>query len=274
MATKITNAALITEAEKLLTYSKQKMIPYVANGMTLQGMDCQGLVEYLLIQAGVPKKECGLAGSNAHWRRCIWRGTPEECKKAFGCIPGGAALFIWTPGHNDKYNDENGDASHIGLVWGKYTSIAASASRGFVLESNFKGNAINGGWNMIGLLPWVDYGLTPEQKQLTTEATVDGEKVTATVIDTNSAADTADTSAFVTIDMAHKCKGGAVERLQTFLNDLGYGLTVDHDFGPKTDAAVRQFQQAQGLTVDGIVGKKTWAALKEARDAAMEGAKG
>jgi hypothetical protein len=208
-----------------------------------------------------------------HWRKCVWTGTPAECIKAFGCIPDGTALFIWTAGHNDKYNDELGDAGHMGLVWGKYTSIAASASRGQVIESNFAGKEISGGWNRIGLLPWVDYNLTDAQKALlTTAATVDGEDVTAEVEDTDggSAASAPDTSKFVKIKKG--CKGGAVERLQTWLVDLGYTLTVDHDFGPATDNAVRYFQITHGLTEDGVVGSKTWAALAEARyDASAEG---
>jgi hypothetical protein len=269
MATKITNAALITAGKELLAYAKQTMIPYVNNGMTLKGMDCQGLVEYCLIRAGVPERECGLAGSNAHWRKCVWTGTPEECKAAFGCIPGGAALFIWQPdGAPAKYDgDGRGNATHVGL-WLGDTSIAASASRGYVIESNFKGASINGGWNRVGLLPWVDYGLTDTQKAALAAAAPADEAAA------QPATATVDTSAFVTVDMAHKCKGGAVERLQTWLNDLGYGLTVDHAFGPKTDAAVRQFQQAQGLTADGIVGKQTWAALAAARATAAEGAQG
>ena len=38
---------------------------------------------------------------------------------------------------------------------------------------------------------------------------------------------------------------------------------IDGSFGPKTEAAVKEFQQEAGLTVDGIVGPLTWAALQE-----------
>lgn len=56
-------------------------------------------------------------------------------------------------------------------------------------------------------------------------------------------------------------KGPDVRRLQERLNAHGAGVGVDGDFGPGTEQAVRQFQQAQGLDADGAVGPRTWAAL-------------
>jgi peptidoglycan hydrolase-like protein with peptidoglycan-binding domain len=52
-----------------------------------------------------------------------------------------------------------------------------------------------------------------------------------------------------------------VQTLQYLLRARGHAVTVDGIFGPKTDAAVRAFQNDRHLTVDGIVGPKTWSAL-------------
>jgi zinc D-Ala-D-Ala carboxypeptidase len=54
-----------------------------------------------------------------------------------------------------------------------------------------------------------------------------------------------------------------VERLQFMLNFVkgADDLDVDGIFGPKTEAAVRDFQQNANLAVDGIVGTQTWTAL-------------
>lgn len=51
-------------------------------------------------------------------------------------------------------------------------------------------------------------------------------------------------------------KGEDVKKLQQLLK-----ITVDGDFGPKTEEAVKKFQKEHNLTQDGIVGNKTQEAL-------------
>ncbi|URI06466.1 peptidoglycan-binding protein [Aquincola tertiaricarbonis] len=63
-------------------------------------------------------------------------------------------------------------------------------------------------------------------------------------------------------------KGEAVGQLQRRLQQLGFMLAIDDDFGAGTEVAVAAFQRQRGLQpVDGIVGRDTWAAL----DAAASG---
>jgi hypothetical protein len=56
-------------------------------------------------------------------------------------------------------------------------------------------------------------------------------------------------------------KGETVEFLQHRLCVHGHYVQQDGDFGPKTEAAVLQFQAAHNLETDCIVGDKTWDAL-------------
>lgn len=51
-------------------------------------------------------------------------------------------------------------------------------------------------------------------------------------------------------------KGDDVKKLQAALH-----VAVDGDFGPKTEAALKQFQKDNHLVADGICGPMSWAAL-------------
>lgn len=53
-------------------------------------------------------------------------------------------------------------------------------------------------------------------------------------------------------------KGELVQLIQRAV-----GATVDGDFGPKTEAAVRHFQRLMSLVPDGIVGPKTWPLIED-----------
>jgi peptidoglycan hydrolase-like protein with peptidoglycan-binding domain len=51
---------------------------------------------------------------------------------------------------------------------------------------------------------------------------------------------------------------GATFLLQELLREAGYAISVDGDFGPGTDRAVRDFQRKNKLEADGVVGPKSW----------------
>jgi len=55
--------------------------------------------------------------------------------------------------------------------------------------------------------------------------------------------------------------GAQVARLQRQLAADGYTVTVDGQYGPQTQRAVRHWQKANGLVADAIVGPKTRATL-------------
>ena len=148
-------------------------------GTPYSKVDCQKLWEKMLADCGLTMD---LGGSNS-WYRYIqqhgWVGTPEECKKQFGCVPQGATLFIRedvSPSTPEQFrNDGIGDITHMGdytaMTGAEMCDLAieagignadnynfgngaihSSSSRGAVCTSKFSGKTIpNGGWNRVGL---------------------------------------------------------------------------------------------------------------------------
>ena len=52
-----------------------------------------------------------------------------------------------------------------------------------------------------------------------------------------------------------------VRPLQQLLRARSHPVAVDGIFGPRTESAVREFQESRGLAPDGIVGPQTWSRL-------------
>lgn len=65
-----------------------------------------------------------------------------------------------------------------------------------------------------------------------------------------------------------------VKKVQTLLQRLGYDVGdtgIDGKYGPRTERAVRRFQQDNGLQIDGIVGLETAKALAATRGRSLRG---
>jgi peptidoglycan hydrolase-like protein with peptidoglycan-binding domain len=75
--------------------------------------------------------------------------------------------------------------------------------------------------------------------------------------------------------LARGASGSVVTALQKGLKKYSTPATdpgaVDGDFGPKTEAAVKAYQQDRGVQADGIVGDQTWWAPAGATLASLSG---
>jgi hypothetical protein len=63
--------------------------------------------------------------------------------------------------------------------------------------------------------------------------------------------------------------GPGVKRVQEWLNLHGFALTIDSDFGPRTELVLRQFQDKAGLPVTGVADPATFTALVAPMRAAL-----
>jgi peptidoglycan hydrolase-like protein with peptidoglycan-binding domain len=64
-----------------------------------------------------------------------------------------------------------------------------------------------------------------------------------------------------TPQLARGSSGAEVSALQQGLVRIGGAVSpgpVDGEFGPRTDASVRDYQKSRSIAVDGIVGNQTW----------------
>ncbi|HPJ03124.1 MAG TPA: peptidoglycan-binding domain-containing protein [Candidatus Limiplasma sp.] len=224
--------------------------------------DCQGWLEAILRALGL---KVSFAGTNDMWRNMGYeKGTIAECVKRYGKVPIGTPILIVD--HNgeepDKYQgDGEGNAWHVYIKVADGWLMHASQSNGGVSVKEFKDKAINGGPSHY-LFP---KGVTFEGVNVETAA----EQVSTPVMsDVDTAIPARWKPQYSHLRFRQGDMGNGAREIQTALNKLGYGLSVDGDFGPLTDEAVRKFQGAHKLEVDGVVGEYTWEALIDAVNAA------
>lgn len=264
MGNRVTNAAVIAACSEML-----------GEDISYDDLDCQAAVEEAYFRAGLERSSVNLAGSNAHYRKCYWTGTPERLCEIIGTknVPNGCETYIVEDdgGEPAKYQgDSMGNASHMGIYMGDEQTFNSSEKMGgVVISEKFDGhNAVpNGGWDAIGLKGYVNYGLSDEQLEAIMNDGNFAPKNYPDDVDNDDAENGAESAGDLDVSKYYAikkgCKGGAVKRLQEWLNELGYGLKVDHDFGDKTEKAVLAFQEENGLDMDGVVGQQTWRALAD-----------
>ena len=61
--------------------------------------------------------------------------------------------------------------------------------------------------------------------------------------------------------LAEGSERSLVYAIQSMLVTMFYDIKIDGHFGPKTEQAVKHFQETAKLKADGIVGKNTWGAM-------------
>ena len=123
-------------------------------------MDCQGFVEAVLKDIGVSKPNGSFynwTGSNSMYRNYYsWRGTVEECISKFGYIPVGAFVYVWkASGQPEKYNDNIGNLSHVGIYCGD--DVVRDSTRSTTLKRDGVGTRSLKGFTRVTLFSGLDY---------------------------------------------------------------------------------------------------------------------
>lgn len=116
--------------------------------------DCQAFVEKVL-------RDCGIKhnwrGSNHMWRDALdWKGTISECIAEWGGVPPGAWVFhVKHDGGERKhgYNDNEGNASHVGIFCGPDLGVMHSTKGGVQLGPWPDEKR----WTHVGLCKYIEY---------------------------------------------------------------------------------------------------------------------
>lgn len=263
----------IAEAEKAeLKSGKAKE----ATTYAYEKVDCQAFVELCVNKCG---GKMAYKGSNDMLRNaCAYLATIANAKAEGKLVPGAGLLIIEEVSEStpEAYRyDGLGDATHVGFFVGndalydvdkKGKSRLCNTVHSGDSAGRVTGGTLNGGWTHVILFKEIEYGISiPAGVVLSSELS----KEDVTKDNPEGLVNAADVSKYYTVKL--KSLGGAVRRLQTWLNDIRGGdlLSEDGEFGQNTEKAVKAFQSENGLTADGVVGAKTWAALVEARNAAI-----
>ena len=110
--------------------------------------------------------QCG--GCNELWRslnasgkyRYVTRRLELETAKSLGLIVPGALLTIWDPGYNQKYDDWEGDCSHIGIYVGG--DVVRDSTRWKNSSGEYTRDGVadraQSAFNRFGLCKYLDFG--------------------------------------------------------------------------------------------------------------------
>lgn len=153
--------------------------------------------------------------------------------------PGDAVIYDWQDGKDYASTDNKGVPDHVGLVE-RVTGNTITVIEGNMTPGNYVGRrslAVNG--------RYIRGFITPDYAKIAEPEPVKPKTV------------------YVQLPVLRKgVNGGYVRTLQILLNKYNRAsLAEDGNFGSKTDAAVKAYQQRRKLAADGVVGVQTWSKL-------------
>lgn len=252
------NGSNVTRYQNNHSYNKQaerkSLIKSVAN-KNYFGFDCVCLIKGVLWgwNGDLSKTYGGATYASNNVPDIGADGMINKCSGVstdFSKIEVGEA--VWMSGHIGVYIGD-GLAVECTPRWTSDVQITAVGNIG--KKSGYNTRT----WTKHGKLPYISYDSKAATKPETTK--------TETSKPASTTKKNTYTGTFPTLpEIGYITKGDdgtQVRNLQKFLNWYGsYGLTVDGDFGAKTETAVKEFQRECGLTVDGDFGAKSLAKAK------------